>query len=107
MARQHLFSLLFDPKVRQHLRAIEAKYHSLIRKTLEEQLLFEPELETRNRKPLLRPVALGATWELRFGPDNRFRILYTVDLERREVQILAVGIKERNRLFIGGKEVKL
>ena len=32
------FALLFDPEVRRHLRAIEAKYHALIRTTIEEQL---------------------------------------------------------------------
>jgi mRNA-degrading endonuclease RelE of RelBE toxin-antitoxin system len=108
MVRKRQFSLSFDPKVKQHLRTIEAKHHSLIRTTIREQLLFEPETETRNRKPLERPaVALGATWELRFGPDNRFRVLYAVDLERYEVQILAIGVKERNRLIIGGEEVEI
>jgi mRNA-degrading endonuclease RelE of RelBE toxin-antitoxin system len=107
MARKQPYSLVFDPEVKQHLRAIEAKYHSLIRTTIQEQLLFEPETETQNRKPLPRPAALGATWELRFGPDNRFRVLYAVDLERKEVQILAIGVKEKNRLIIGGEEVKL
>ncbi len=51
--------------------------------------------------------ALGATWELRFGPDNCFRLLYAVVPENREVQILAIGVKERNRLIIGGEEVQL
>lgn len=77
----------------------------MIRQTLDEQLLFEPEAETRNRKPLQPPAPLGATWELRFGPDNRFRVLYAVDHERQEVQVLAVGVKERDRLIIGGEEV--
>ena len=104
---KHPFSLIFDPEVKRHLRAIEAKYHPLIRATIEEQLPFEPETEARNRKPLQRPAALGATWELRFGPDNRFRALYEVDVERREVQVLAIGVKERNRLIIAGREVKL
>jgi mRNA-degrading endonuclease RelE of RelBE toxin-antitoxin system len=107
MARKKSYSLIFDPKVREHLRAIEAKYHALIRTTVQEQLLFEPESETRNRKPLRQPAALGATWELRFGPANRFRVLYAVDVEEQQVQILALGIKEGNRLFIGGEEVEL
>jgi len=33
MARQQPFSLIFDPEVKQHLCAIEAKYHSLLRTT--------------------------------------------------------------------------
>jgi hypothetical protein len=107
MARKRPFALIFDPEVKQHLRAIEAKYHSLIRETIQEQLLFEPLTETKNRKPLQRPVDFGATWELRCGPDNRFRVLYALDLERQEVQILAIGIKDRNRLLFGGEELEL
>ena len=107
MARKQPFVLVFDPEVKQHLRTIEAKYHSLIRGAIRDQLRFEPEAETRNRKPLRRPMALGATWELRCGPGNRFRVLYATDVERHEVEILAIGIKERNRLIIGGEEVEL
>jgi hypothetical protein len=107
MARKQPFSLGYDRAIKEHLGAIEAKFHALIRKTIEEQLRFEPETETRNRKPLQQPGGFGATWELRFGPDNRFRVLYAVDHENREVQIQAIGIKEGNRLTIGGEEVEL
>jgi mRNA-degrading endonuclease RelE of RelBE toxin-antitoxin system len=48
-----------------------------------------------------------ADWELRFGPKNRFRVFYTVNPERREVYILAIGVKERKRLFIGREEIEL
>jgi mRNA-degrading endonuclease RelE of RelBE toxin-antitoxin system len=107
MVRRQRFSLLFDPKVKQHLRTIDAKYQSLIRATTDEQLRFEPETETRNRTPLQQTAGLGATWELRFGPDNRFRVLYAVDLENHCVQVLAVGVKDGNRLLIEGEEVEL
>jgi hypothetical protein len=106
MARKRSFSLIFDPEVKRHLQAIDRKYHSLIRNTISEQLLFQPEIETANRKPLVRPVEFGATWEIRFGPDNRFRELYAVDLELREVQIVAIGIKQDNRLWFGGEELE-
>ncbi len=48
-----------------------------------------------------------ATWELRFGPDNRFRVFYAIAQELREVYILTIGVKHRNRLVIGGEEVTL
>ena len=80
---------------------------SLIRGEIEEQLSFEPEGETRNRKPLRQPAPFEATWELRFGPKNRFRVLYGVDHERREVQIQAIGVKKGNRLLVGGEEIEL
>jgi hypothetical protein len=64
-------------------------------------------VETRNRKPLRQPAAFSAEWEIRFGPGNRFRVLYDVDTEHAEVHILAVGREVRNRLFIGGEEIEL
>ena len=68
---------------------------------------FEPGAETTNRKPLRQPAPFGATWEIRFGPDNRFRALYDIDEETRMVQIMAIGEKQRQRLFISGEEVQL
>ena len=81
--------------------------HSLIRSTIEQQLVFEPDVETRNRKPLTRETKFGARWELRLGDDNELRAFYSVYPEEAEVHILAIGIKVRERLYIGGKEVKL
>jgi hypothetical protein len=104
MAKKAAFNLVYADEVKQHLRAIEAKYHSLIQSAVETQLTHEPVVETRNRKPLTRPIAFGASWELRLGPDNRFRVFYQVNPEGREVRILAVGVKDRNRLIIGAEE---
>jgi len=101
------FDLIYAPQVKTHLQAIERKYHSLIRRTIKTQLQFEPNVETRNRKPLERPVELGADWEIRFGPDNRFRVFYSVEQENRQVFILAIGVKRGNRLIIGREEINL
>jgi mRNA-degrading endonuclease RelE of RelBE toxin-antitoxin system len=107
MVRRQPYSLIYAPAVKQHLGAIERGYYSLIREVLQEQLWFEPDTETRNRKPLRQPALFEAQWELRFGPDNRFRVFYEIDRERHEVHILAIGVKERDRLYIGGEEVEL
>src|SRR5258708_2722716 len=107
MARSQAYYVSYDEATKAHLRAIEAKYHSLIRSNIEEQLLYEPGKKARNRKPLRQPAPFEATWELRFGPDNRFRVLYGIDEEHREVQIQAIGVKERDRLLVGGEEVAL
>jgi hypothetical protein len=101
------FVIRYDKQTKQHLRAIEAKYHSLIRKVIEKQLLFEPETETRNRKPLGQPPPFDATWEIRFGPDNRFRVLYGIDHDRREVQVQAIGVKRGSRLLVGREEIEI
>jgi mRNA-degrading endonuclease RelE of RelBE toxin-antitoxin system len=107
MGRQKPYNLVFASAVSDHLRAIDAKYHAQIREKIGEQLRFEPTSETTNRKPLRQPALFTATWEIRFGPNNRFRVLYDVDEESRSVQILAIGEKQRDRLFIGGEEVQL
>ncbi|HZT80806.1 MAG TPA: hypothetical protein VFA26_11310 [Gemmataceae bacterium] len=73
MAKKEPFSLVYAPMVRKHFDAIDAKYDSLIRQKIEEQLTHEPDVKTRNRKPVRPPAAFQAEWELRFGPNNRFR----------------------------------
>lgn len=107
MSRRPKFALIFAPETLDHLDAIERKHHRLIQRTLDEQLSSTPEKETRNRKPLEQPAPFEATWELRFGPNNRFRVFYEVSADDKTVKVLAIGVKEGNRLFIGGKEIKL
>jgi hypothetical protein len=58
----------------------------------------------------MRPNPL-APWELRIGD---LRVYYDIhdthvveDKPEPRVLVLAVGIKDRNRLIIGGEEVKL
>jgi len=96
--------LTFAPEALEHLDQIESKHHRLVEDTIDEQLAHTPAKETRNRKPLHQPAPFDATWELRCGPDNRYRVLYEVNLDEHAVSILAIGVKQRNRLFIGGEE---
>ncbi len=76
----------------------------MLRRTIKEQLTDTPTDEATNRKPLETPAPFDASWELRCGPKNRFRVLYDVDSASREVWVLAIGIKDRNRLWIGDEE---
>jgi hypothetical protein len=96
--------LLFDQNLSLKLVNRWLKYHGLLRRTIKEQLTFTPTDETRNRKPLDQPAPLDASWELRCGPDNRFRVFYDVDAESQQVHVLAIGMKDRDRLLIGGEE---
>lgn len=54
-----------------------------------------------------RPVLFMATWELRFGPQNRFRAYYDVDIDQAIVAILAIGVKQGDLVIIGGEEIEL
>lgn len=107
MTRRQPYTLIYARGVTKHLKFIDAKHDSLIREKIEKQLLFEPNVETKNRKPLRQPAPFAAQWEVRFGPNNRFRVLYDINEEQHEVQIVAIGEKEGNRLIIGGEELEL
>jgi hypothetical protein len=103
MSRQR-FTLVFAPETVAHLDVIDRKHHGQIERTVDQQLQYTPEKQTRNRKPLEELGPYGATWELRFGPSNRFRVFYEVDCAAVQVNVLAIGVKEREKLLIGGKE---
>lgn len=104
MPKAPKFTLRVAPEALEHLKAIDPKFRGLIRELAEEQLSYQPDQATRNRKPLRQPAPFGATWELRLGPDNRFRLFYDITQSEHLVEVLAVGVKEREKLFIGGKE---
>ena len=107
MAPVKRFDLIYPPIIKQHLKSIEPKHYSLIQESLKAQLQFQPDVETKNRKPLKRPVVFGAKWEIRFGPDNCFRVFYRVDYDNQQVILLAIGEKIGSRLFIGGEELEI
>jgi mRNA-degrading endonuclease RelE of RelBE toxin-antitoxin system len=107
MPRRPTFTIVYAPEVYEHLSAIDRKHHRLIEQTLLEQLGDSPEEETRNRKPLDQPAPFGATWELRFGPQNRFRVFYEVNSDEHIVSVSAIGVKDRERLLFGNEEIDL
>jgi mRNA-degrading endonuclease RelE of RelBE toxin-antitoxin system len=97
------YTIEFAESVKQQLRALAAHQKVLIIEAIEEQLLYEPLKETRNRKPL-RPNPI-APWELRVA---RFRVFYEVPPEDPNVvRVLAIGQKRGNKLYIAGKEITL
>lgn len=101
------FEILLSSDADGHLDSIDSKHHSLILDSIEDRLSYQPLVETRNRKPIRQPAAFQDAWEIRFGPENRFRVFYQVDLEELQVCVLAIGRKDGNRLFVGGEEIEL
>ncbi len=92
----------YSPPTREHLAALDAGQRARVLDGVDVQLVHHPTLVTRNRKPL-QPNPL-ARFELRIG---ELRVYYEVDEKRRVVEIRAVGIKDRNRVFIDGEEIEL
>lgn len=87
----------------EHLRILNARQRAIVFDAVDEQLAQEPDVETRNRKPM-RPNPI-APWELRIG---EIRVYYDVEHEPWNVVIiLAIGIKRRNRTRIGGEEFEI
>jgi mRNA-degrading endonuclease RelE of RelBE toxin-antitoxin system len=70
--------------------------------SVDRHLTDQPAEATQKRK-LLAENRLG-TWELRLGD---LRVFYDVNSEENAVEVVAVGVKEHNRLRIGGEEVEL
>ena len=69
---------------------------------MEANLLYEPTIETLNRKRL-RPNDT-AEWELRLG---KYRVLYDVDNKIFIVSIEAIGLKLGSAFYFQGKEQEL
>jgi len=93
----------YSPEAEDHLRWLTAPQQRTVLDAVERQLLNQPSVETRNRKPM-RPNPV-APWELRIG---NLRVYYEVSEESEPtVTILAVGIKEREQVLIGGERIKL
>jgi mRNA-degrading endonuclease RelE of RelBE toxin-antitoxin system len=97
-----MYSIEFSrPAVRQ-LRNLRAYERAAVAGQVEQQLTHEPTVETRNRKKLQPNDTAG--WELRVGD---VRVLYDVDEDGQAVVVLAIGVKDGNRLIIDGEEVEL
>jgi len=94
------YRIEYSPIAEEHLGTLTARQRAIVLDAIEEQLMREPVVETRNRKPM-RPNPV-APWELRIG---NLRAYYDIEEKpKRLVSIRAVGIKRRNRVYIG-KEV--
>lgn len=93
------FEIKLLPDAWEHLAAFSAREQAILLDAIEEQLAHQPDQPVRNRKPL-RPNHLSG-WELRVG---MYRIFYDIVADETRVEIIAIGKKYRNRLFIAGKE---
>lgn len=98
------FEINFTPTAASHVRGYRKFEQQIILDAIEEQLLYEPTTETRNRKQLGENEF--SNWELRA---DKYRVFYDVVIEVNSgiVKIEAVGHQEHNTLYIGNKEVQL
>ena len=93
----------YSPAAEDHLRALPAYHRATVLDVVDDQLIHQPTVETRRRKPM-RPNPL-APWELRIGG---LRVYYDVEEDPEPVvRIRAVGVKERDVVRVGGEVIDL
>jgi len=89
-----VFEIRFAESVEDDLRKIQVYYRNRILDSIEEQLTYEPETATRNRKLLenLSPPwqTVAPIWELRVG---EYRVFYDVSATESVVYVRAVRKK--------------
>jgi mRNA-degrading endonuclease RelE of RelBE toxin-antitoxin system len=97
------YRIEYSPDVEDHLRVLTPRQQTIVFDEIDTQLKHRPTVVTKNRKPV-RPNPL-APWELRI---DALRVYYDVEEKpEKRVRILAVGLKRRNKMFVGKKEIEL
>ncbi len=96
------FEIILTEEALEDLQQFKKHKMQRIGEAIENQLIFQPGHETRNRKKL-RPNPL-AEWELRVGD---FRVFYVIDFSDNQVKIVAVGWKVGSRLYLHGEAFEL
>ncbi len=93
-----MYEIEYAKGVESDLRALKPYYRNQLMDAIDEQLAYEPALETRNRKrPMCRMEGLvppwdhvAPVWELRVG---EHRVYYDVDVDNGVVIVRAVRRK--------------
>lgn len=97
------YEIEYSPDAEGHFRKLKASQRAIVLDKVDEQLTYQPDVETQNRKPM-RPNPV-APWELRIGD---LRVYYDFSQEPKKiVYVRAIGIKDRNIVRIGGEEIQL
>lgn len=82
-----------------HLAAFSARDRAILVNAMNRNLVHEPGVVTRNRKPLQDNDL--ASWELRVGA---FRVYYEIVNDPEPlVRVLAFGVKKHAEVWIGGE----
>jgi len=97
-----IYAITFGKSAYRHLEAFRRFDRNKILDGIKEQLTFKPQEKTRNKK-FLRENPL-ADWELRI---DSYRIFYDIDESKQTVRILAIGIKDHEKIIIDGEEIIL
>lgn len=97
-----MFSVKFTDAAKDDFGYFPKSQQKLILDEAAKQLTYQPEVETKNRKKLREnPLA---SYELQL---DAIRVFYNIYAVEQMVDIVAVGRKEHNELYIKGRKVKI
>jgi len=94
-----MYDIAYTQEAFKDLQWFRKYEQSMIIDGIEQQLRYEPTVETRNRKRMSFNEI--AEWELRLG---NFRVLYNVDEQVRIVEVQRIGEKRGNAFFFKGRK---
>jgi mRNA-degrading endonuclease RelE of RelBE toxin-antitoxin system len=97
------YQIVYARATEEHLRELTARQRSIVIDAVDRHLSHQPSVASRNRKPMREnPIA---KWELRIG---NLRAYYEIEeTGQPTVNVLAIGVKRRNRVWIGRQEHEL
>ncbi len=95
------YEIIYSMSARAMIKSLTAADRSRLVDEVEAQLRHQAEVEAINRKRLRRNQQ-ELQWELRIG---HLRVLYNI--EDGAVNIVYIGVKRNNKLFIEGREFPL
>ena len=96
------FEVKFTSSALDDIAPFKKRERKVILDGIDRQLVYEPHVETRNRKKL-RPNRTSE-WEVRLG---RYRVFYDVRLSSRIVEVKLIGEKRGNMVLVRGEEYEL
>ena len=96
------FEVKFTSSALDDIAPFKRRERKTILDGIDKQLVYEPHVETRNRKRL-RPNRTSE-WEVRIG---KYRVFYDVRQSERIVEVTVIGEKRGNMVVVRGEEYEL
>ena len=96
------FEVKFTSSALDDIAPFKRRERKTILDGIDKQLVYEPHVETRNRKRL-RPNRTRE-WEVRIG---KYRVFYDVRQSERIVEVTVIGEKRGNMVLVRGEEYEL
>jgi len=96
------FEVKFTSSALADIAPLKKRERKAILDGIDKQLVYEPHVETRNRKRL-RPNRTSE-WEVRIG---KYRVFYDVRQSERIVEVKVIGEKRGNVVVVRGEEYEL